>query len=251
DLARRAELRTIDLWSRGRANDDFLSVRLGLGAAPSMVTAPVDDGGDDELREKVLDAVKGHDTLSGVPVTVDLSAVGVLAVHGNRDRVDDVAAALAMQLACLHSPEDLIIAAALGPDRPVASWMKWLPQTRSVTSPLGGRHLTTTLDGSRTLLSELIEVADLRVADDGPKHDRRWPWVVLVLDGDLAPDPTLVSQLLEKCPDAGISVVWLSTSEARVPRQAEAVVDCQLGRPGAGATLWYTDPEIAPQEVEL
>ncbi len=33
DLVRRAELRTIDLWSRGRGAPDFLRLRLGLGSA--------------------------------------------------------------------------------------------------------------------------------------------------------------------------------------------------------------------------
>ena len=35
-----------------------------------------------------------------------------------------------------------------------------------------------------------------------------------------------------------------------MPRQADAVVDCQFAR-GGTATLWRTDPEIAPQDVEL
>jgi len=250
DLARRAELRTIDLWPRGRDAPDFLTVRLGLGDSPSLVTAPVEAQGDDELRLEAVMALSGHERLSGVPVTIDLAETGVLGVHGDPDNVDDVAASIAVQVCCLHSPEDLVIVAALGDDRPLARWLKWLPHVRSVTSPLAGRHLTTTTDGARRLLSELVEVADLRDPSDR-NHDRRWPWVLVFLDGDLEPDPTLVSQLLERCPEVGISVVWLSTSEARVPRQARAIVDSQVTRGAEHATLWFTDPEIPDQEVEL
>ncbi len=251
DLARRAELRTIDLWPRGRESADFLSVRVGIGETASLVNAPVETAGDDALRDEAEAALAGHDRLAGVPVTLPLAEVGVLAVHGDPDDVDDVAAALAVQISCLHSPEDLIIAGAVGADRVFTDWLKWLPHGRSVTSPLAGRHLTTTQAGARRLLAELVEVAEWRAAESDTAHDRRWPWLLVLLDGDLEPDATLVSQLLDRCPDAGISVVWLSTSEARVPHQAAAVIDCQLTRGEEGAALWRTDPDIATQRVEL
>jgi S-DNA-T family DNA segregation ATPase FtsK/SpoIIIE len=251
DLARRAELRTIDLWCRGRHASDFLTVRLGLGDSTSLVTAKVEDRGDDDLRAEALEAVAGHDRMPGVPLQVELAAVGVLAVHGDPDQVEDVAASIAVQVACLSSPEDLIFVAALDPERRFADKLKWLPQSRSVTSPLAGRHLTTTQEGARRLLAELVEVAERRIAGADSKHDRRWPWLFVMLDGDLEPDPTLVSQLLEKCPEAGISVVWLCTSEFRVPREAAAIVDCQPARGDHAATLWHTDPEVPTQRVEL
>ena len=251
DLARRAELRTIDLWPRGREAPDFLSVRLGLGEATSLVKAPVEAHGDDELRDEAEAALAGHDRLADVPVTLPLAEVGILAIHGDPDHVDDVAAALSVQISCLHSPEDLIVAAALCPERVLSEWLKWLPHVRSVTSPLGGRHLTTTQEGARRLLAELVEVAELREAERDPSHDRRWPWLLVLLDGDLDPDPTLVSQLLDRSPGAGISVVWLSTSEARVPHQAAAIIDCQLTQEDGAATLWLTDPDVDAQRVEL
>jgi S-DNA-T family DNA segregation ATPase FtsK/SpoIIIE len=250
DLARRADLRTIDLWPRGRRADDFLTVRVGLADTTSQVTAPVAAGGDEELRAEAAEALAGQRDMPGVPVALPLAELGVLAVHGDPDQVDDVVASLVVQLACLHSPEDLVMAAALTTERSAAGWTKWLPHTRSVTSPMAGAHLATTQHGARRLLAELIEVAELRTAEDH-RGDRRWPWVLVVLDGDLDPDPTLVSQLLERCPEAGISVVWACTSEARVPRQATAVVDCQLADEFGRATLWQTDPDVEPVPVEL
>lgn len=250
DLARRAELRTIDLWPRSREAEDFLAVRIGLGEVQTRITAPVESSGDDELRDEAQAAFAHHSSLRGVPVTCNLAEEAVLAVHGDIAAVDDVAAAIAVQIACLHTPEDLVVAGALMPERPVAEWLKWLPHVRSVTSPLAGRHLTTTQDGARRLLAELVEVATLRAGSTDRTHDRRWPWVVVFLDADLEPDPTLVSQLLDRCDDAGVSVVWLSTSEARVPHQARAIVDCQLAAQG-DAVLWFTDPDKPKQTVEL
>jgi S-DNA-T family DNA segregation ATPase FtsK/SpoIIIE len=252
DLARRAELRTVDLWPRDRRAEDFLTLRLGLGDAKSRVTADVQGtGGDDELRAEGEAALAHQHDMPEVPVTVDLAQIGTMGVHGQPEVIDATSASLVLQAACLHSPEDLIVTAAIRPDRALAEWVKWLPHTRSVTSPLGGRHLTTDQASARRLLNELIQVADARLAEIQHQVDRRWPWVLLVLDGDLDPDPTLVSQLLDRCPWAGISVLWLSASAARVPRQAAAVVDGSSPDELDRVKVWSTDPEVPDQLVEV
>jgi S-DNA-T family DNA segregation ATPase FtsK/SpoIIIE len=252
DLARRAELRTVDLWPRSRRVEDFLVLRLGLGDAESRITAAVQgSGGDDDLRVEAEAALAHQRDMPEVPVTVDLAGIGTMGVHGREDVIDATSASIVLQAACLHSPEDLIVAAAVRPERAVAEWLKWLPHTRSVTSPIGGRHLTTDANGARRLLNELVQVADLRLADQSQRVDRRWPWVLLVLDGDLDPDPTLVSQLLDRCPWAGISVLWLSASAARVPRQAAAVVDGSSPDELDRVKVWFTDPELPDQFVEV
>ena len=156
---------------------------------------------------------------------------------------------IALQAACLHSPEDLIIAAAVGPDRSFTDWLKWLPQARSATTPLAGPHLTTTTEGARSLLAELLEVAELRSAGANRAEDRRWPWLFVILDGDIDPDASLVSQLLELESAAGISVLWICASESRVP--ARPTPSSTATGVGGQATLWRTDPDIAPQDVEL
>lgn len=249
DLARRAELRTIDLWPRSRAADDFLSVRLGLGEVPTRIQAPLDSGGEDELRDQATEALAHHATLHAVPVTCNLTEIGVLAVHGDAAAVDDAVAAIAIQIACLHTPEDLVFAAAFGTQRPLADWLKWLPQVRSASSPIGGRHLATTPEGTRSLLAELVATAATRADARGGGQDPRWPWVVVLLDADLDPDPALVSRLLDRCPGSGMSVVWVSTNGSRVPHQATAIVDCQGD--GGAAKLWFTDPGRPVQDVQL
>jgi S-DNA-T family DNA segregation ATPase FtsK/SpoIIIE len=251
DLARRAELRTIDLWPRGREDDDFLRVRLGLGDAPSLVAATLASGGDDEFRERVEAVIAGHETIGDVPITVGLADLGVVGVHGPPEVVDDVVSSVLVQVACLHSPEDLVVVGALGTDRPAAEWLKWLPHVRSATSPLAGDHLCVDPDDARRLLNGLVEVADRRLAEADSRVDRRWPWLLAVLDGDLGLDATVVSQLLDRAQAAGISVLWCSSSEGNVPRQARSVVDCGPPQEPGFARLWSTDPDVDDQAVEL
>ena len=252
DLARRAELRTTDLWARGRHAPDFLRLRVGLGTAPTLVTAPLDRSGDEDLREEAEAAAEGSTEVAGVPITVDLAEIGVFGVHGSAALVDGVASALVVQSACLHSPEDLTIAAAVSAESPLADWMKWLPHLRSVTSPLPGDHVATTTSAADELVARLLEVTEFRMSvPEREREARRWPWILAVLDGRLDPDPAALADLLEHCPEAGISVVWLAETEADVPRQAAMVLAARQSGTALTGVLWSTDPEVPARTIEV
>ena len=70
--------------------------------------------------------------------------------------------------------------------------------------------------------------------------------MLVVLDRLIEPDPHLVAQLLDRCPELGISVLWLSDSADRVPPQCRVVAEL-ADRTEVGAEqlsrLWFTDPE--------
>ena len=253
ELARRAELRTIDLWGRGREAPDFLRVRIGLGDDTVSFPVELERDGDDELRAEANEALSGVDLLPHVPVTVDL-ATDVFGVHGDDELVAGVAASIVIQAATLHSPDDLTMVAAIDQARGL-DWMKWLPHLRSVTSPVGGGHIATTHEGADALVAQLLEVAMFRTADQRRQpghHEPQWPRVVAVLDADLRPDPASTARLLDLAGPACISVVWLAPTAAAVPRQATRILRVEHG---VGARmdglLWSTDPAVVEREVEV
>ena len=170
DLSRRAELRTVDLWARGRTSPDFLRLRLGLGAARVGYAIELERGGAADLRTELEAAIAGFEALDNVPITVDLAEDPVLGVHGDRELVDGVVASLVIQAATLHSPEDLTIVGATASDR-AFEWLKWLPHVRSVTSPLPGNHVVHTHDDASLVVARLVEVAGFR--SSGGRRDRR------------------------------------------------------------------------------
>lgn len=252
DLVRRAELRTIDLWARNRSAPDFLRLRLGLGTDAVRFGVELDNGGDDDLRDETMAVFAGLDSVQNVPITVDLLTDQVLGLHGERELVDGVASSLVVQAACLHSPEDVTVVAAVHADRPLG-WLKWLPHTRSVTSPLPGAHVVTSTDQADALIRRLIEVAEFRVGTRRPGDDGRvWPRVFAVLDERLHPDAADLARLLDHADEAGMTVVWLADSAAGVPRQARRILEV---RSGSGAAmigrLWSTDPAVADRELEV
>jgi len=249
ELGRRAMLRTPHLWERNRQADDFLHLRLGLGDLPSRVTTGLQRGGDEELRAEAIERLARHTEIAQVPVTVDLVAIGVLGLCGGTGPVAAVSGALMTQAACLHSPEDLVIAAGLHQaDLDGFEWLKWLPHVRSSASPLDGEHLAVGSEATRELLLNLLQLAADR---GGQPSDQKhlWPRLLVLFREAAEPDPVLLSQLLDIGPSVGIAVIWMGQSELQMPRQCGAVVRC---RPSAQpATLRYTDPRLPERMVDL
>lgn len=249
DLRRRAERHDRTLWSRGRDLPEFLSLRVGLGAAEASIEAEFPKDGDDELLGRLEALADQHRGFDRVPVTVPLADLGVLGVQGSRAEVASLASALLLQAVTLHSPEDLVVVGATTPESGLADWLRWVPHTHATGSPIAGRHLATDQAGADALLRAVLEVAEFRDANTDRNVDRRWPWVLVVIDRLVEPDAHLVAQVLDRSPDTGISVLWLSDTADRVPPQCRAVAELvdRTVRVDAGAEhrsrLWFTDPE--------
>jgi DNA segregation ATPase FtsK/SpoIIIE, S-DNA-T family len=244
DLGRRAELRTADLWPRSRTAEGFLELRLGLGDAPALSTTPAPQGVDDDPDQRIELAIEQRRHLPSVPITVDLGERGVLALHGDPREVETSASSLIVQAATLHSPDELILCGALHPRRTLNDWLKWLPHTRSVVSPLAGAHLAVGSEAADDLLHRLLEV----VAD---REGGEWPRLLVVLDELVGADSLLVSSLLEAGPAVGVHALWIGTSLQLVPRHASAVVECPASASGQRATLWTTTPSEPTRELTL
>lgn len=248
DLARRATLRTLDLWARQRGDDEFLRTRLGIGTVRSKVAVEPDTSGEDYLREAVNATLAGHDRLPACPICVNLAELGVFGLHGSPSEVQAMCASLILQAATLHSPEDLVIVVLEGHDQGLSTWVKWLPHTRSATSPLARGHVIADEEAAADMVRELVSVARMRTADD--RGDHRWPWILVVVDESANVDPALASQLFEHCPEAGISVVAAVGIDARVPRQAKATFRCVPLVGGALSSVWFTEPQAPSEEFE-
>jgi S-DNA-T family DNA segregation ATPase FtsK/SpoIIIE len=253
EMAHQATQHMPRLWERDREAGDLLHLRLGLGEVPSGITTDVGRGGDPDLQAQAADRLAFHRTVPDAPITVDMVDAGVVGLWGDRDQVDAVGRSLVAQAACLHSPEDLVIAAGLGVDSLTGfSWLKWLPHVRSATSPLEGEHLAVGADDTRRLLGGLLGVAAARGERSGMGMGNKpsvWPRVLVVLDEATEVDRALLSQLLDVAPAVGIHVLWLGENGLQMPRQCRAVVACP-GR-GAAGRVAYTDPTVSDKMVEL
>jgi S-DNA-T family DNA segregation ATPase FtsK/SpoIIIE len=223
ELARRAETTSVDLWERGADDDDFLCLRVGRGAVEAALDVVIAQGGEQVLREEAAAAVAGSTTIADDAITIDLAGQ-VLAVHGDEQMVDGLVTSIVLQAACLHSPDELAIVAAIGAGRGDFEWLKWLPHTRRAR-----------IARSRADADELVRAV---IAADRP--------MLVVLDSDLLRDVASVAQLLEVAGSRRIGVVWIAAHAADVPRHARAVLEA-----GSHGRLWRSDSGAEAIELVL
>jgi len=236
------------VWERRPTDGDFGVVRIGVGqqSLATTLVAPVMDPTAD-LEPVTAGALRRFlDTYAVVPdlpIAVAIRSFARLLVRDglpadppsadppSADRrlaghpARDLARALVGQLATFHAPDDLIVAACVGPQhRAEWEWLKWLPHALhpSMSDALGPRRLVAT---SLSELDELLaDVVSKRprftnvAAGGGPVAA---PHVIVVVDGgethgsaDLGVDGGL----------AGVTLIEVNADAPRVLDRATIVL---------------------------
>jgi len=124
------------MWERRPRDSDFCCVRIGLGTqplatrliAPSMESAHRPDPVTESALERFL---RTHSTIPDAPIAVGLLGVAAMTVSGDPTRVRALVRATICELAVMHSPHLVKIAAVVSDrNRSNWDWLKWLPHNR-------------------------------------------------------------------------------------------------------------------------
>jgi S-DNA-T family DNA segregation ATPase FtsK/SpoIIIE len=233
--------RTLDqhLWERRPSSGDWLHLRIGLEQAPSSLAIVIPDGGEANLREEAGREIGKPEPLPPVPLVLPLTEAGPLGLYGDRRRVSSLARWLAVQVAAMHSPEELVIAAAVpASERQQWSWLSWLPHVHGQAGPLAGPRLVPGGAASRGLLQRLLALVEerRRVGDSalGQPADHAPVAVVAFLHEDSGLPRGQVARLLAQGHRYGVHVVWIASHRQDLPGECRAEVGLHL----AGGACW-------------
>jgi S-DNA-T family DNA segregation ATPase FtsK/SpoIIIE len=228
ELADRASRLSARLWERRPTDGDFLHLRCGWADEPARSTVTIEAGGDPELRAAAATALAPLAVARGVPVDLDLGS-GHVGLVGGRYDVDGLARWLGVQAAVAHSPRDVVIAAAWGPERePQWRWTLLLPHRAAAASVIGGEAVVVSNgapdDPADRLVQRLVQLGTARLEALAPEQARAVPQVVVFVD-PAAVHRSAVHPLLDLPARAGISVVWLGSRREDLPGSCRTVVD--------------------------
>lgn len=243
------------LWERALRDSDVLSVRIGLADQPSQNQIEMNDKGAPDLREMIVGLPDRFGTVDQVPAIADLVEGPGLGISGPREFALPMGHAVVSQLASLHTPAELLLAAMIPEsDRHEWDWMKWLPHCPPDDSALGGRPLASGEIEVRGLLHRLLGLISQRMeAQTSSSQERNIPApAIVVAIGEGVPlEQHELTNLLEVGPAVGVFAVWVAGASRRVPRPLGNVV--QIDRSGRMATLGITRQgrEIHDVGVEL
>lgn len=233
---------TQQLWERRRPDADYLVARVGLRDSPANI----------EIKRSVRSPDVDPPIARTVPVTVSILSAGVVGVAGARDLTLSAGAtsarelalnvvrSIVVQLAVLHSPNDLSMVLLSETTTEGWDWIKWLPHTVPTGTTGVTRLVGMTADQRRQRIDELVSIVEYRQAAPGRPYgsdNRSWPTILLLVDDvtRLRPEQG-VAFLLQQGPAVGVVALCLATDSAGLPAEAAASIEVQIGSDGV-ATL--------------
>jgi S-DNA-T family DNA segregation ATPase FtsK/SpoIIIE len=228
DLLERVSRHQRDLWDRRPADPDFLRFRLGAAAQPSEIKVVVAERGSEKLRAEAAELRDWYATLPLAPALAPLSELGVLGIVGSNERIEGVARNLVTQVAALHSPANITLAAALPTE--IAEnwdWLKWLPHTQSASSPLDQKIGVGRLPAREVIeaVSALLDERRTQVVSQLNPVAFRDRAVILLVDERSARDRATIVPLLVEGPALGIYTIWLGSEPQLLPGECGGVFE--------------------------
>jgi S-DNA-T family DNA segregation ATPase FtsK/SpoIIIE len=187
------------MWERRPADSDFCHVRVGVGTqrlATRLVPPQIGPLGQlDPLTVTALRRfLRAHSTIRDAPIAVALRGLAAVTITGEPTYARSLARAMICQLAVLHSPDRVLVAAAVSDRNRVDwDWLKWLPHNQHPSA-------ADNVGSVRMVYPTLVEVEN---ALAGLLHDRSpIPQLVIIVDGDAEGSERLVGR-------AGVALVTI------------------------------------------
>lgn len=240
ELLRRAQTRDARLWERRRGNADFLMLRVGTGASPAPLAVTVGKG-DEQLAAAARELAAEHATLEDVPITVNLADAGSVALGGDTAQVAATAVSFIAQVAALHSPRDVVVAAAVPDAADEWRWLGWLPHAYGDSASLRRTLVVAGATDAKDLVHDVLRVIDERAgrtqrAEPGDAQQS----IVLLLHEECSVPRALLAQLLERGPAVHVHTLFLGSNVAALPGESGVYMDLRSDRSGL-----ITDPRTS------
>jgi S-DNA-T family DNA segregation ATPase FtsK/SpoIIIE len=169
------------MWERRAADSDFCHVRIGVGTlrlATRLVPPTI--GSAHRLDPVAVTAVgrflRTHSTIPDAPISIALRGRAAVSIGGDTTQARALLRAAICQLAVMHSPRLVLIAAAVSDhNRSHWDWLKWLPHNRHP-------HASDDVGSARMVYAS---PAAANKALAGVMADPAAPYVVVVVDDDV------------------------------------------------------------------
>src|SRR5437899_9259911 len=201
------------MWERALHDPDFCHVRVGRGAQPlcaKLITPELGPahGLDPVTSSALSQLVVRRSTVADVPIAVRLQSISALAVDADPSAARALLRAVVCQLATLHSPDDVRIAAVSRAMSADWDWLKWVPHHQHP-------RLADAAGPARMSYRSLAEAT----AACGSSDDSASPHVVIVVDDGPAPvleQPFIEGPRLQLRIDGDMRADGLTLSHASV-----------------------------------
>lgn len=250
ECAARILERQRSLWERTPAHADFLELRLGLGELPLAADIRWPDSRftleDDNLQHDVARLRDKPKLLQDVPVCCSLQSDPAMGVLGTPAAVRAYVCGLILELAALHSCEEVKFVFLLDEESlPQWDFVRWLPHVWDDGRTM--RCLAADEAEARALSVPLEHILAERTGAQTPKSALPLPrYVVFAVSREVAEKAPFYAQALAAPESAGFACVCLAQELSQLPKECAKVVEL-----GAGGAVLYDKQELSGSRMTL
>ena len=255
DTAQFALQMTPRLWERHPDDDEFLVLRVGRAEQAARTAVTIHTGGSRRMRDELEKIPPRYTRIPDLPAVAALPEVGGLGVAGPADAARALVRSLMVQLAGVHAPTEVAMAALLASeDATQWRWLAWLPHVQNEDSRVARSHFGHDARTCALLFAGLTDELDRRLSAREAR-DSQQPvrfFAVVTLIHERAPvERSRLTPLLEQGPAVGMHFIWVGASRRDLPRACGALVDLRTqAEAGATLALRSSGEEILDVEVE-
>lgn len=217
------------LWERMIRHEDFLELRIGKGNLPPAIEikAPARQFTltDDNLQEEILQISETPLLMENVPVPMNLKRNWVSGIIGERAALTAFLQNFIVQLATLHSYDDLKICLVYNPvDEEIYKFAKWLPHVWSDDDQI--RMMATNTSEVKEVFNVIEKAYFARVEIENVEElELLAPhYVVIALDKDLIEKTSFYHKILEDDKCRGFSLVNVFDELKYLPKECSAII---------------------------
>ncbi|GAA4722600.1 type VII secretion protein EssC [Brevibacillus fulvus] len=257
--------RDSSLWERSPRDEDFLSLRLGIGERLSSVAVKVPKrmGYEQEpLLDEAEQLAQEYEMVPDVPIHLPLLKARVVGIVGQRADVLNTVRAIALQLVTHHSPDELKLGAFFhSQETEQWSWLRWVPHIWNDDRTI--RYMANQKGPARQLLDTLYAELNRRRINKGELGGDKLQipnWVFFLSAPHLVEDEPILPLLLKDAEAVGACTVLLADSKDSLPMHCSVIVEAgsntaklveteAVNRQEAGGIEHHFTPDQVPLEL--
>lgn len=217
------------LWERKLEDEDFLSVRLGIGTIPLEIDIKYPEEHfsleDDNLKRILSNLVEKSSDLTNVPIGFSFAEKYISAVVGKWDELGSYIKGILLQLVTFHSYEDLKLVFLIN-EKHTDFWefAKTLPHTWNNEKSF--RFFSNNYDEMKEVSAYLERMINSRIDENnnGSYKDFSDYYMIITDDYSNVKSIGIINKVLEQKSNIGFSVLILNDNLSTLPDECSTFI---------------------------
>lgn len=223
------------LWERTYEDEDFLSVRMGLGDRPFAVRLNVPRLGfelhEDALRHLPTELSEKYSTLHDVPLTLDLRQNHSIGIIGSRKNIRNVLNGMLLNVIALHPYDEVKLVLVPSPQQ-ASDFLSFKNVPHCWSSDQRIRFFATRPDEVHHLFHYLDEIFSMRENTEGPAPLPIPHYLLVLTDPTLVEKESLLRYLDDDPARVGLTAIFAYGDITKLPKSCKTILQSDDTRTG-------------------